>query len=178
MPSLVETCWGPTPIGDVPYWLLVAPSSRFYKSVRLGRGGVLTFEAAIAHDSAFELALTPPSMIAAQFPREQIFEEVRQTVNPRLPSRLRSAHIFDDQALVERASKERYPNEQRTAHECRLIVGSLIHRADSTWLDADRSQWKESAEKYWNGLMTQTPFPEVLVQGALYFPHWRGLPAR
>jgi hypothetical protein len=179
MPSVVATCWGPTPIGDVPYWHLAAPSPFFYKTVKAGMGGLLSLEAAIAaHDPSFCNPGRPRPAIVAPDLRESIFEEVRQALNPKLPSRLKSLHVFDDHALVERALKERSANEQQASHECRLIEGSVIHKADAAWLNADESQWRESAEKYWHGLMTHTPFPEILVLGAVYFPDWQGFPAQ
>jgi hypothetical protein len=51
-----------------------------------------------------------------------------------------------------------------------------MHKADSLWLNARAEQFEENAEKYWEGEMTESPFPEVIVNGALYFPDWESFP--
>ena len=38
MTTIVETCWGPRPIDDAPYWHLVGASWLFYNNVPGGSG--------------------------------------------------------------------------------------------------------------------------------------------
>ena len=176
MPTVVETCWGPRPIDDRPYWHLVAQGGFFFNNVRVGKGTLLSVSAGIEAEPAIENAHTPYSLSRMQDEKERVFEEIRRTKFPTCPPRLKSLYVFDDYGLVERALKEWFPNEQKIPHECRLLLGAVIHKADTTWLNANAEQWRESAEKYWQGLRTQNPFPEVLVHGALYFPSWQTFP--
>ena len=88
-----------------------------------------------------------------------------------------AAYVFDDYGLVERALKEWFPNELKTPREYRLLLDAVTHKADTVWLNANSDQWMQNSEKYWQGEMTQSPFPEVLIHGALYFPDWQTYPA-
>ncbi|PLK49559.1 hypothetical protein C0V76_03735 [Uliginosibacterium sp. TH139] len=101
-----------------------------------------------------------------------MFEEIRSARYPTCPPRLKSLYVFDDYALVERALREWFQNERKVVRECRLLVGAVTHKADTAWLNAHPAQWAQFAERYWVGEMTDNPFPEVLVHGALYFPEW------
>ncbi len=42
MTTLVETCWGPRPIEDQPYWHMVGTPWPFYNNVRVGKGALLS----------------------------------------------------------------------------------------------------------------------------------------
>lgn len=57
-----------------------------------------------------------------------------------------------------------------------MLAGSVIHRADTNWLNSSPNEWPVAAQKYWEGQMSNTPFPEVLVHRALYFPGWESFP--
>ena len=177
MPTIVNTCWGPRPIDDQPYWHLVAKGGFFYNNVRVGKGALLSVSAGIEAEPAIENAHTPYSLSRLQDGKEKVFEEIRQTKFPTRPPRLKSLYVFDDFALVERALKEWFTNEPKIPHECRLLIGAVTHKADAVWLNANPEQWRENAVKYWEGAMTASPFPEVLVHGALYFPDWQKFPA-
>ena len=177
MPRVVETCWGPRLIDDRPYWHLVAPDGFFYNNVRVGKGALPSISASIEAEPAIENAHTPYSLSRMQDGKEQVFEEIRKSKYPTRPPRLKSLYVFDDLRLVERALREWFPNERKIPHECRLLTGSAIHKADTAWLNANQEQWRENADKYWQGAMTQNPFPEVIVHGAIYFPDWQRFPA-
>jgi hypothetical protein len=177
MPTVVNTCWGPRHIDDQPYWHLVAAGGLFYNNVRAGKGALLSVSAAIEAEPAIENAHTPYSLSRMQDGKEKIFEEIRKSKYPNCPSRLKSLYVFDDYGLVERALKEWFPNERKTPRECRLLLDAVTHKADTVWLNANSDQWMQNSEKYWQGEMTQSPFPEVLIHGALYFPDWQTYPA-
>jgi hypothetical protein len=91
---------------------------------------------------------------------------------------LKTLYVFDDYSLVERALAEWFPRERRVVHECRLLAGSITHKADTAWLNAQPIEWASNAESYWGGATTQNPFAEVLVHGAIYFPCWESLDNR
>jgi len=91
-----------------------------------------------------------------------------------LLSRIKTLYVFDEYSLVERSQVEWFQHDPKEIHECRIIKGSNFFRADTIWLNCSQDQWQERASRYWNGEMTDDPFPEVLVHGALYFPNWLG----
>lgn len=176
MATLVNTCWGPQPIDERPYWHLTSPGSFFYNNVRVGKGGLLSISQAIEVEPVIAAAQTPYSADRINDPKEAVFEEIRRTKFPKCPPRLKALYVFDEYALVERALKEWFPQAPKIVHECRILLGSVIHKADTVWLNSHPNEWNESAEKYWQGIMTPSPFPEILVHGALYFPDWESFP--
>lgn len=175
MTTVVETCWGPRQIDDAPYWHLIGISWLFYNNVRVGKGALLSVSAGIEAEPHIHNAQTPYSLARRDDAKETLFEEIRCTRYPHRPSRMKTLYIFDDYSLVQRAQMEWFPNEKKIVHECRVLVGSVTHKADTTWLNALPNQWTVNAQKYWEGVMTAAPFPEVLVHGAIYFPDWESL---
>lgn len=139
MPTVVDTCWGARPIDDQPYWHLVAAGGFFFNNVRVGKGALLSVSAGIEAAPAIENAHTPYSLSRMRDGGEQVFEEIRKTKYPTRPRRLKSLYVFDDYSLVERALREWFPNERKVPHECRLLLGAVIHKADTAWLNANRS---------------------------------------
>lgn len=172
MSTIVDTCWGPRPIDDQPYWHLISPSGLFYNNVRVGKGALLSVSAGIEAEPIISSAQTPYSFARLTDEKEAVFEELRQTKYPTRPPRLKTLYAFDEYRLVDRALKEWFPGGQKIVHECRLLLGSVIHRADTAWLNCSSNMWQEYAEKYWQGVMGRNPFAEVLIHGALYFPDW------
>ena len=56
-----------------------------------------------------------------------------------------------------------------------FVAGISARRGirDARWLDCvDAGMWEGHASCYWRGIMTEQPFPEVLVHGAVFFPEW------
>jgi hypothetical protein len=175
--EIVDTYLGPTVLADQVYWHLVSPKqSMFFNNVRVGKGAVGSVSAYIAANPELALAQTAYSMSRINDDKEKIFDDVRCAINPALPPRLKSFYVFDDRALADRAVAEWFASETKQIFECRVVRGSITHRVDTLWLNAQPAQWKANAEKYWRGEMTSVPFPEVLVQGTLYFPDWKSFP--
>lgn len=172
MTTIVQTCWGPRQIDDAPYWHLVGTPWLFFNNVRVGKGALLSVSAGIEAEPHIHNAHTFYSLTRRDDAKEALFENIRRTRFPHRPSRLKTIYVFDDYSLVQRALAEWFRNEEKIIHECRILLGSVTHRADAAWLNASPDQWAVNAEKYWEGAMTEKPFPEVLVHGALYFPAW------
>jgi len=176
MVTMVNTCWGGRSIGDKKYWHLVPVSGTsadiFKNNVRVGKGALLSISAGIESEPAIHNAQTPYSLANIDNPKEKAFEIIRQKQYAMLPSRLKSLYVFDDYTLVERAINEWFSNESKAIRECRLLTGSISHKADTSWLNCMDHQWEEYAKNYWNGKDSNTPFHEVLVHGVIYFPDW------
>jgi hypothetical protein len=172
MATIVDTCWGPRPIDDAPYWHLVGAPWLFFNNVRVGRGALLSVSAGIEAEPHIHNAQTPYSSAGCNDSKEALFEEIRRTRYSHRPSRMKTLYVFDDYSLVQRALMEWFPNKNKTVYECRLLLGSVTHKTDTVLLNALPNQWAVNAVRYWEGAMTDTPFPEILVHGALYFPEW------
>ncbi|MBC8462319.1 MAG: hypothetical protein H8D67_30485 [Deltaproteobacteria bacterium] len=177
MTTLVETCWGPRQIDDKPYWHFVSPSSFFYNNVRFGKGALLSVSTGIQAEPGIEKAQTLYSLSRTHDEKEKVFEEIRQTGFPACPPRLETLYVLDEYRFVERAQKKWFLNDPKEVHEYRILIGSITHRADTVWLNSLPEQWRDYAQKCWNGEMSQNPFPEVLVHGALYFLDWETFPS-
>jgi hypothetical protein len=172
MTTTVETCWGMRQIDDQPYWHLVGTPWLFYNNVRVGKGALLSVSAGIEAEPHIHNAHTPYSIARRDDAKEALFEEIRRTRFPHRPSRLKTLYVFDNYSLVQRALSEWFPKQDKIVYECRILIGAITHKADTVWLNAFPHQWSVNAEKYWEGAMTEAPFPEVLVHGAVYFPEW------
>jgi len=107
--------------------------------------------------------------------QENAWERTRQLVDKNFPSRQHALFLFDDEGMADRARQTWFPNENRLLVETRIVVGARVHRADSLWLNCHPLQWGKNAERYWRGEMTADPLPEILVDGAVYFPGWKDL---
>lgn len=164
---------------DQPFWHLVGPAYAwmFHNNVRVGCGALLSVSATIEGDPLAHGAQTPYSFWKRSDPKEIHFERVRAQRFPSLPTRMKSLFVFDDHALVERAQREWFSSAAKIVYECRVATGSSTHRADAQLLNGSSEKWEENAIAYWSGAMTAEPFPETLVCGTLYFPHWRSFPA-
>lgn len=174
---IVDTCWGPREAIDRPFWhLVVASGGLFYNNVRAGRGALLSVSAGIQAEPHLENAHTPYSLTRMHDEKERVFEDVRRTSYPACPSRLKTLYVFDNRGFADRALAEWYSSEPKVAYECRVLAHSVLHRTDAAWLNYSRDQWPACAHRYWRGEMSQNPFAEVLVHGALYFPDWQEFP--
>lgn len=121
-------------------------------------------------------AVSPYSLLNRQPEKEEFFESIRKAQVGDLPPRLGALFVFDDYALVEKAQEDWYKGEERPVYECRLWVASSSLKADARWLDARREDWPDAARKYWAGEMSDDPFPEIVIKGALFFPDWENFP--
>jgi hypothetical protein len=104
------------------------------------------------------------------------WERVRQVVDKNLPTRQHALFLFDDEEMAVRAGQTWFPGEARLLVEARVGNSCRIHRADSCWLNCEPPQWDLNAERYWRGEMTPEPFPEIVVDGPVYFPGWEKPP--
>ena len=176
MKLIVETCRGVREIADKQYWHLVPSDGMsaqiFRNNVRVGKGALLSVSAGITVEPEIWNAQTPYSMVRINDEKERIFEQTRQAEFPACPPRMKTLYVFDTLDLVERASEEWFQNERKIIHGCRVISGAVTHKADTVWLNSTEDQWLVNSRKYWNGTMSDNPFPEVLVHGAIYFPDW------
>ena len=114
-----------------PCWHVVGSPWPFYNNVRVSKGALLSVSAGIEAEPEIHAAQTPYSLARADDPKEVMFEEIRRASFPHCPSRLKALYIFDDYSLVERALAEWYPSEEKIVHECRLLLGSVTHKADT-----------------------------------------------
>ena len=101
MTTIVETCWGPRPIDDAPYWHLVGTSWLFYNNVRVGKGALLSVSAGIEAEPHIHNAQTPYSFARRDDAKEALFEDIRRTKYPHRPPRLKTLYVFDDYSLVQ-----------------------------------------------------------------------------
>jgi len=177
---IVDTCWGPREVEGKEYWHIVPTQGTnamlFYNNVRVGRGALLSVSAGIEAEPHLENAHTPYSLSRMNDEKESLFEDIRGNKYPMCPPRLKTIYLFDDYVLVEKALNEWFQGEARTVHECRILSSSIIHKADTVWLNCYKNNWEECANKYWSSTMSDSPFPEVRVHGAVYFPGFANFP--
>ena len=157
------------------FWHLTTEKGIFRNNARAGKGVVYSISA-IARMPGLEKAVSPYSMARADDPKEQTWEEIRSNGYPALPSRLRSFYCFESQELAERAIREWFNGEARIPLRVRIAAAASVHRCDAKLLEANPDRWNENARRYWQGAMTDKPFPETIVDGAVYAVEWEQFP--
>jgi hypothetical protein len=158
------------------YWHLMPTTGGLIRNnARVGKGVVWSVSA-IALLPGLSRAVTHYSVGATAKPKELFWEQVRAESYPALPSRFKSLYCFETRDFADRAARDWFGNEVRIPLELRIATAAIIHRCDAMLLERPETEWKQSAERYWNGEMTDSPFPEMLVHGAVYFPDWEQFP--
>jgi hypothetical protein len=108
--------------------------------------------------------------------KEAIWEQIRLKDFGSLPTRQHALFLFNDEEQASTACKSWFVGQDRVIVEARIVRGATFHRADAVWLEGKPETWPLNAANYWRGKMTAYPRPEVIVDGAVYFPDWREKP--
>jgi hypothetical protein len=130
----------------------------------------------LAREPGLSEAVSHYSFAKLGDPKEAVWEGVRRQSFAHLPSRLKSFYCFENIDLADRAAKEWFGNESRTPLELRITTAAVMHRCDAKLLETTADDWPGSADRYWKGEMTNQPFPEIIVDGPVYFPGWEQFP--
>ena len=158
----------------------LAPRSYFHWSksndfllhnAKLGKGVVATISA-VAKIPGLEGFTTPYALLNGSPQKENEWERVRAECYPSRPSRMKALFCFENREFALRAKQEWFHEEDCRLVEIRIEKSANSWRADSKWLEGDASTWSSNAEHYWRGDMTDNPFPEIIIDGLLYFPEW------
>ena len=157
------------------FWHLIAEGSHLPHNILVGKG-VCGSTSVLARQPGLEAVSTMYGFQAQQDTKEQLWEGARLAEDENLPTRIGSFFLFESEQLANAANDNWYSKNKRQLVKARIVMPSRLHRADTVWLDcndSDEATWRTNAEKYWRGEMTENPFPEVIVDGALYFPDWK-----
>ncbi len=157
------------------FYHLVDPEGFLLWNARLSVG-LVDSASLIASAEGLEDVTTLYHFARAQDPKERVWEKIRQVQFPCRPSRFKALFLFDESNAALLTQKAWFPNETRLLLESRVVSQSLIHRADTRWLDACEHQWESAARNYCSGVMTDNPMPEVIVHGSVHFPGWKDSP--
>jgi len=157
------------------FWHLVdtRDPNLLHHNAKLAKGVIHSVSHTVNRDPKLEGIVTLYSLLNSNNPKEKLFEAIRANQFNELPSRFNAFYVFDDYQLAERASGEWFSNNNKEIEECQLLPNCKIHKADTGWLDCKEYQWEDYAHKYWGGKMCESPFPEILVEGTIFFPSWK-----
>ncbi|MDE2888529.1 MAG: DUF2441 domain-containing protein [Gemmatimonadota bacterium] len=110
---------------------------------------------------------------SAELLKEYIFEEIRASEFPQIPSRMRCLFLFEaehDKDAEVYLQKMGYPLTGRSLIKVEPVDGkSATHRTDAKLLDVNLSRQPEvaaAARKYWKGTSDPVALPEVLLEGS------------
>jgi hypothetical protein len=120
--------------------------------------------------------ISPYATFTSEKHKEDVWESVRSLEFSSLPSRREALFLFENEADLQKAPNKWWSGQSRRTLRARIARGSLVHKADSRLLDCYENEWEENARRYWNGLQTDEPIFEVVVQGRVYFPDWESFP--
>jgi hypothetical protein len=157
------------------YWHLTPETGGLIRhNARLAKGVIMSV--GVTAMMGLSGATTRHAMSAAENAKEQLWERTRLQINEALPSRMKALYCFEKRELADRAAREWFGNEARLTLKLRITTTALTHTGDAMLLEAREQDWQDAAEQYWKGKMTDRPFPETVVQGAVYFPDWESFP--
>jgi hypothetical protein len=175
MTSTVTTHWNGATYQLRPekYWHGVRSDSHLLHNVHLGEG--------VTHSISFhrkngEHAVSPYGFVRGPSPKETSWDETRKAIAPDAPTRVHALFLFDEERIARDIVATWFVGEDRTLLKARVDLKAKILRVDARWLDAHEPQWTANASRYWRGEMTADPRPEIIVEGAVYFPDWRDPP--
>lgn len=158
------------------HWHLAHPGYMiFYHNVRNGEGVIASLSLA-KQVAGQEDMLNPQVMKAMNDPKEQIWERVREDINPQLPTRIGAFFMSANKVAASMINRRWFGGENRDLVAARAVEHSTIFNADASWLDSSKNEWEAAARKYWSGEATSNPMPEQLLHGAVYFPDWKKPP--
>jgi len=158
------------------FWHLVHPTAGLVLNNAFLGEGFCSSMSVICRMPGLEKVGSPYGFKAKVDDKEQTWERVRTSEYPNLPSRCGAFFLFDDRQFAEQLRDRWFPGEDRIIVSVQIVEGSRVHRADAKWLDATPDRWEENARRYWSSEVTTDQRPEVLVDGAVYFPGWRDRP--
>lgn len=121
-------------------------------------------------------AATPYAVFHQDKEKEEVWERIRRDEFPARPSRLNALYLFMSKADVDLAMASWWRGEQRIICSLRVPKVSILHVADTRLLDARAEDWEENARKYWDGIMSDNPFPEAILHGLAFIPNIDGYP--
>lgn len=121
------------------------------------------------------MIISPYATFNTQPQKEKIWEDIRLSEYPNLPSRREALFLFETKDDLERASQKWWPGRPRRCLQA-VVQQGFVHKADACLLDCFEPEWPDKARAYWSGGRTADPLFEVVVQGAIYFPEWETFP--
>lgn len=144
-------------------------------NVRLSQGLCMS-ASMLANTEELRDVVTPYYVANTQVEKECLWEKIRQSEFPHLPTRLKALFLVDTLEAAHVARQQWFPNESRHILETRVVRPASLHKADAKWLETPKCEWVTSARSYWSADMTCVPMIEAIVYGCVYFPRWREPP--
>lgn len=161
---------------DGMYWHLATQDSLLLHNVPLGNGIAPTISFMV-NQGGLKGAVTPYAAARGDSPKEELWEEVRKRVAPTSPTRIGAMFLIDSEASAAEINERWFRGENRHLLRARVVGGiSKVAKVDANWLDGLEPTWRERAAKYWSGAISETPRPEIIVEGVVYFPDWEQPP--
>jgi hypothetical protein len=157
------------PLLPEPYWHVTPQrGSNLLNNAYLGE--VICWSISAIRASGLDGAVTLYGHLNQNRNKEAVWEQIRVERFPALPTRQHALFLFDDEAIANHARVTWFAGQDRVVVEARVVRNANLHRADATLLDGQPDQWESNAARYWRGEMTPAPRPEIVVEGAVYFP--------
>ncbi len=153
------------------YHALDPADELFCHNVKIANGRIIAVSFLKAGDPNLVGALSPYQAFTRERPKEEVFEHIRAKEFPNCPSRLGAIFLFDDLDLANKANATWW-HGKRVILPANVIEARFIGRYDSKHLDTSAHECKDAARKYWSGILTVNPTPEVLVSGIVQLYGW------
>jgi len=143
----------------------------FSHNVKISNGRIMAVSFLKAENPTLSGALSPYHAFTRERPKEKVFEHIRLEEFQNCPSRLGAIFLFDDLHLANKANATWW-HRKRVILPANVIEARSIGCYDSKHLNACAHEWDDAARKYWSGVLTENPAPEVLLNGIVQLYGW------
>lgn len=143
----------------------------FCHNIKLCNGWIASASFLRAEDPSLGGVVSRYQALTTEQPKERVFERIRKENFQDCPSRLGAIFLFENLDLAEEANMIWW-HGKRAVLSAKIIEARCIGRYDLKHLDASPQEWEDAAYKYWSGILTLKPVPEVLVNGIIQLYKW------
>lgn len=154
------------------FYHAIDPANEIFRhNIKIGNGRISSVSFLKTEDPRLEGVLSPYQAFTSERPKEEVFERIRKEAFQDRPSRLGAIFLFENLDLAKEANMIWW-HGKRVILSAKIIEAHCIGRYDLKHLDTSPQKWEDAARKYWSGILTPKPVPEVLVKGIVQLCEW------
>lgn len=153
------------------YHAIDSTNEIFCHNIKLNDGRVISASFLKAEDPKLEGVVSPYQAFTREHAKEKVFEKIRKETFRDCPSRSGALFLFENLDLAKEVNMIWWDGK-RVILSAKIIEAGCIGRYDSKHLDTLPQKWTDAARKYWSGILTPKPVPEVLVNGIVQLYGW------
>lgn len=143
----------------------------FCHNIAINSGRIVAVSLARLAHPEWNGILSPYEAFTREREKEDAFEKIRASEFDTCPPRLGSIYLFPSNETAARAN-ELWWGGRRVILEATVVQTNRIGTFDARYLDSSRDNWEISARSYWSAKLSESPSPEVLIEGVIQLSGW------